>query len=55
MEIKKININEKEYDFIVSSDDEVEKNDEIVLNDTLDLTDTILDIKNILESSGSNE
>lgn len=55
MEVKKITVDGIELDFIISSDDEVERKDKIGLDDTLDLTDVATDIKTIIGSSDLNE
>lgn len=55
MEVKKITVDGRELDFIISSDDEVERKDKIGLDDTLDLTDVATDIKTIIGSSDLNE
>lgn len=55
MEIKKVMVDDRELDFIVSGDDLVEENDKVMENDTLDLTDVIEDVREIIESSDINE
>lgn len=54
MEIKKVMVDDRELDFIVSGDDLVEENDKVMENDTLDLTDVIEYVREIIESSDIN-
>ena len=55
MEVKKVIVDNKEFDFIVDSNENDFYSDKLFLDDTIDLTDVVVDLKTIIEGSEFNE